>query len=249
MQHYRNLDTAFDQLERRRPIWLDELATLNPIVGRPNAEALATVIRTVNADPANVDASDGSIRQLVGLGRRNPDAITLLVRAFAPRLRAKISRGATDEFHADALANLAIVCLEGEVEGRGLAWKLINRAHNRTWRQGVSTRHRGAHGQYGINPQEPEVMAEIADSRGVFALDPADHVARVVDLDRFAASVRIAIDAGVITETTWTHFRDFRLARALCRDEAMSSVTRSHASRAAVRMQPLIDSLLSSHAA
>lgn len=249
MQPYRNLDDALDRMARRRPSWLDDLATIAPIQARPNAEALTAVMRTINADPADIPASDAIIRQLAHIGRCHPEAITLLVRALAPRLRAKINSGATAEFHADAIANLAIVCLEGEIVGDRLASKLVNRAHNRAWRQGVSTRHRGKYGQYATNPQEPAVMTEISDHLGGYTIDPADHVARLVDLARFVTNVKMAIETGEITQTTWTHFRDLRLARALSREGGMSSVTRSHASRAAVRMQPLIDSNLSSHAA
>ena len=249
MQHYRNLDAALDRMARRRPAWLDDLATITPITERPTAEALTTVMRTINADPADTSASDAIIRQLADIGRCQPDAVTLLVRALAPRLRAKIKAGAVSEFHADALTNLAILCLDDGLTRDGLASNLVNRAHNRTWRQGIATRHRGAHGQYAVNPLAPEVIDEIADHIGQYTCDPADQVARLVDLARFAANVRLAIEAGEITDVTWTRFRDLRLARALSREGGMSSVTRSHASRAAARMQALIDSNLSSHAA
>ncbi len=249
MRHYLDLDNALDRLIRRRPPWIDTLATIRPIDGRPSAEALTTVIRTINADPGNTPASDRIIRQLIELGREESDAITLIARALAPRLRAKIGNGGSEEFHADAMSTLVIACMGDEITGERLALKLINRAHNHTWRHSVRTRRRGIHGQFEIRPLDPERVADIADHLGINAADPADHVARAVDLSRFAGAVRAAIEADEISEATWTRYVDYRLARALDRPGGLSSVARSQASRCGTRLLPWIEQFLESHAA
>lgn len=249
MRHYNDLDIAFERLARKRPSWIDTLTTIRPPAERPEDKGLTAVLRTINADPGNIPASDCIIRQLVELGRKEPDAITLLVRALVPRLRAKIGGGGTEEFHADAMSSLVFICMDSELSGDKLAMKLINRAHNHTWRHSLRTRRRGVHGQYEIRPLDPETVADIADQRGMGTADPADHVARAVDLARFAEAVRAAVAAGELSEATWAHFVDYRLARALDRTGGMSSVARSQASRSGTRLLPWIESLLESHAA
>ena len=252
MNHYRAIDAAYNALARRRPPWIATLAPTTDTadwVGRPAREQLDRIVAVVNGDPRNTPASDDMLRRLAAIGRTDSDAITVILRAFIPRLRARIHRTANAEYHGDAIAALAMVCLDSDLTGTGLAMRMLNRAHNRTLRQGRRVRTRGQFNVFTTNPVEPDVLREIGDRGSRFTGDHADHVTQIVDLARFSEAARDAVLAGDISERTWEDFRDIKLARALLGGPALSATSRTKAHRAGKRMEVLIDSLLCSHAA
>lgn len=255
MNQYRAIDAAYEAIVRHPPVWLATLApTTNDQLdsGRRASvrEQLDRIVAVINSDrPSDTLGSDDMLRQLIAIGRDDSDAITVILRAFIPRLRARIRSHALAEYHADAIAALSMVCLDSNLDGPNLAMRLLNRAHNRTWREGRRFRNRGEINRFRTNPLSPDVILEAHERLNDPAADPADHVARIVDLTRFSQAVHAAVDNGDITAKTWEHFRDLKLARALLGGEALSATRRTEAFRAAKRMEQLIDILLSSHAA
>jgi hypothetical protein len=254
MHPYRTIEAAYDAVTRRQPAWI---ATLTPTphndgdrrVGRTGREQLAQIIAIINSDPGDTPASDDMLRRLIAIGRDDSDAITVILRAFLPRMRARIHKAATVEFHGDALTSLAMVCLDSDLTGDGLAMRLLNRAHNRAWREGNRIRTRGEINVFTTNPLEPELLSEIQDREGKPTADHADHVAQVVDLARFSSAVHAAVARGEITTRTWNDFRDLKLARSILGGQRLTATQRTHAFRARQGMRDLIDILLSSHAA
>ena len=254
MHHYRAIEAAYDTVARRQPAWI---ATLTPTpdhdgdrrVGRTGREQLAQIIAIINGDPGDTPASDEMLRRLIAIGRTDSGAITVILRAFLPRMRARIHKAATAEFHGDALTSLAMVCLDSDLTGHGLAMRLLNRAHNRAWRDGKRVRIRGEVNVFTTNPIEPELLCDIQDREGRPTADHADHVAQVVDLARFGSAVQTAVARGEITTRTWNDFRDLKLARSILGGQRLTATQRTHAFRARQGMQDLIDILLSSHAA
>jgi hypothetical protein len=252
MNPYQAIDDAYDRLAQRRPPWIATLTTA-PVAGgptgRPTREQLDRIVATVNADPGNTPASDDMLRRLIAIGRHDSDAITVILRAFIPRLLTRIHKNADDEYHADVVTALTMVCLDSDLTGTRLAMRLLNRAHNRAFREGRRVRIRGEINTFTTNPIDPEVLREIHDFEGLVTVDHADHVADVVDLQRFHAAVRRAVEVGLLPENAWDDFRDLKLARALNGGEALGNTRRTRALRAAKRMEVLIDRLLCSHAA
>jgi hypothetical protein len=256
MNQYRAIDAAYEAIVRHPPLWLSTLAPApdqhQDGGGRllTEREQLDQIVAVINSDrPTDTADSDDMLRRLIAIGRYDSDAITVILRAFIPRLRARIRSHALAEYHSDAIAALSMVCLDSNLDGPNLAMRLLNRAHNRTWRDGRRFRNRGEINHYRTNPLSPDVILEAHERVNDPAADPADHVARIVDLARFSQAVHAALDSGEISVKTWEHFRDLKLARALLGGEALSATRRTEAFRAAKRMEHLIDNLLSSHAA
>jgi hypothetical protein len=85
-------------------------------------------------------------------------------------------------------------------------------------------------------------------SDGAGAADIADGVTDRLALARFNDAVLKAVDSGTLSPTVWAAYRDHRLQRALDPSGPTSTaVQRKLASRAASRVQPLVDQYL--HAA
>ncbi len=173
----------------------------------------------------------------------------MILRAFLPRMRARIHKTATAEFHADALT----------LPRHGLPRQRPRRprpchapaqpSHNRAWREGNRVRIRGEINVFTTNPLEPQLLSDIQDREGRPTADHADHVAQVVDLARFSTAVEKAVAHGEITTRMWNDFRDLKLARSILGGQRLTATQRTHAFRARQGMQDLIDILLSSHAA
>jgi hypothetical protein len=238
---YRDLDDAYQRLARRpaRPT----------ILTRQGAD-LDAIVATIRDDTPNSGPSDLTLRSLIAVGRTDPDALTVALYALAPELRARLSRTATGEYHADALGDLALVILDSDLDRPGLAHRLVNRAHNRVWRSARRVHTRGILNVTTTVPCQPDRLARLHDHRPVVTADVADTVINRVDLERFQTAVETAVADGLIPPAVWAAYRDHRLHRALTGGlPSSSSRERVAAHRAARLLAPYIDTYLGLHAA
>lgn len=239
---YSDLAQAYHHLARRPPAWARQLAPGDGL-------GLDAVVEAVRASGPDFTRSDATIRTLVGLAHRDPSAGTVLLHSLAPRLRQQLSRAATDEYRADALTELAIVILENDLDGEGLARRLVNRAHTRTYKREHRVRHRGTTTPMVVDPCPPDWLANLHDDR-FSRPDIAVAIADRVDLERFTASAHYLVATRGLTSRSWRAFVDHRLAGAL-HGTGVGSPTRQRvaAHRAAQHLAPLIAHHLELHAA
>lgn len=237
MNLYRQLDTTYEHLTTRpRPAWLATVTT-------GGCDDVVAAIRNDQPDPT---ASDATLRTLIDLARRQPDALTVALHALAPRLRARLGRSVTDDYRGDVLTDLAFVLLDSSLDGPRLAARLVNRAHNRTHKAARSVHTRGVANITTIAPLDPAHFAHHHDPAN--GEDVATIAARRADLARFHSAVRAAIEDGDLTEDAWAAYRNHRLARVLDPDARLcTSHERTTASRTARKLAPLVDTYL--HAA
>lgn len=241
MNPYRDLDDAYRRLARR---------PARRAITTGQGGDLDAVVATIRDDTPDSGRSDQALRSLIAAGRTDPDALTVVLYALAPELRGRVSRMATSEYHTDALADLALVVLDGDLDGPGLAHRLVNRAHNRVWRDARRVHTRGVLNVMTTVPCPPDRLARLHDHRPGIAPDVADNVVDRVDLERFQTAVETAVADGLIPGAVWMAYRDHRLRRAVTVGLASSSSReRVAAHRAARRLAPYIDTYLGLHAA
>lgn len=234
MHPYQQITARYRQLARRtRPAWLTAIGDLT----------LDELVDTIRA--STTPGSDDHLRALVTAGRRDPDALTVALHALLPALQARLGRTVTDEYRTDMLTDLTLVLLDSPLDGRRLAHRLVNRAHNRTYKAARRVHTRGVINLTTITTCDPDQLHRQADDR---TGDLADTVADRIDLTRFHAAVRAAIDSGQLTNDAWNAYRDHRLRRAVDVDAPVcGSHQRTTAVRTAAKLAPLIESCL--HAA
>lgn len=239
MTLFDELDAAYQRLTGRpRPAWLTTV-TKTDLPG-----LVATIRDDRDHDPRIQRTADTALRDLIGVGRSESDALTVALYALAPRLRAGLGRAITDDYRDEVLTDLALVLLDSPLHGPGLARLLLRRAHSRTRRAARRAHTRGTRNVRTTAPRDPATLALERDPGD----DVATIVARRVDLDRFATAVRAALGAGQLSEAAWTVYREHRLRRAVDTVERHStSHERSTATRAARQLEPLITTYL--HAA
>lgn len=241
MNPYRDLDDAYQRLARH-PARL-------AIPSGP-VDDLDAVVAAIQDDRPDSDTSDRTLRSLIAAGRMNPDAFTVVLYALAPELRARVSRTATAEYHADALGDLALVILDSDLDRPGLAHRLVNRAHNRVWRSARRVHTRGVLNVMTTVPCPPDRLARLQDHQPGVSADVADTVADRIDLERFQKAIETAVANGLIPAEVWAAYRDHRLHRAVAAGPSNStSRERVAAHRAARRLAPYIDTYLGNHAA
>lgn len=235
MHLYRTLDSAYQQLANRP----------HPPGWQAGHESLDGLVETIRDDQPDPTRSDTTLRHLLAAGCDDPDAWTVVLYALAPALRARTGRAVTGEYRDDALTDLAFVLADAIGTDRpGLAHRLVNRAHNRTYKAAGRVHERGS--------TDPVVIAPTDPARFAFERSPgpdiAELVAHRVDLDRFHAAVQTAIGQGALPESQWAAYRAHRLARAVDPTQpACDGTQRQLACRAERRIQPLVDTYL--HAA
>ncbi len=241
MNPYRDLADAYQRLARR--------PARRTIPSGPDGD-LDAVVATIRDDSPDSGPSDLTLRSLVAAGRSDPDALTVVLHALAPQLQARLSHAATDEYHADALGDLALVVLDSDLDGPCLAHRLVNRAHNRVWRSARRVHTRGVLNLTTTVTCPPDRLARLRDHRPGVTGDIADVIANRVDLERFQSAIETAIADGVIPPEVWAAYRDHRLKRAVTVGlPTSSSRERVAAHRAARRLAPYIDTYLGLHAA
>ena len=249
MNCYQTIDSAARAVIRRHPTWIDTILPDDPAVTRATADAfLHTLARTIATDSPCSNASDALVRHLIGIGRTDPDAITLLLAATARRTRSKIGANATVDYHADVLGTLAMAFLDAPLAQNLLARRTINRAHNTVYRERTSHRHRGRNQQLTVDPAGPELIIRLHQLHHVHE-DIADNAVRAADLMRFRRLVEDAVDHGQLPKYTWVHYRDFHLRHVFVPDEYRRGTDRVRAYRAALDLQHLAVRHLSVHAA
>jgi len=235
MNLYDEVATDYRRLvTRQRPShWQAELGDLDQLIN---------TIRDDHPDPAR---SDAALRHLLELSRNEPDALTIVLHALAPALKARTGRAVTDAYRADTLTDLTFVLLDRfGLDRPGLAHRLVNRAHNRTHKAATRTYERGATRTTSIAPHAPDRITLLQDATA----DHADTVVAAVDLARFHTAVSNTITAGRLTRAAWAAYRDHRLRRTIDPDAPVATNSqRKLATRAARRLQPLVETLL--HAA
>lgn len=231
---YDDVAATYRHLTRRPLPWLPEL-------GYRSLDDLVAVIRDDHPDSTR---SDTTLRRLIELGRHHSDATTVALYALAPRLSARLGRAVTSEYRHDALTDLATVLLDSDHDGPRLAARLVNRAHNRTYKAARRVTQRGVRTVITTFPLDPDRLTALARPED----DIATAVTRHVDLVRFSRAVHAAIDAGTLTEAAWSAYRDHRLRGALRPDDRVAtSHERTTASRTAHKLESLITTYL--HAA
>ena len=228
MNLYRQLDDAYRRLRHRpRPDWLAQVF----------AGDLDDAVTTIRRDQPDSTASDHLLSALIQVGREEPDAWTVALYALAPRLRTRLARTVTDAYRSDVLTDLAFVLLDGPLDGSRLAARVVNRAHNRTHKAVQQIYTRGTVNVTTVVPRDPEHFSRAR----AHDEDIAAGVALRVDLARFHAAVRRAIDRGDLSALAWAAYCDHRLRRVLDPDARVcSGHERIIASRTARKLTPLI---------
>lgn len=241
MNPYRDLDDAYQRLARH-----PHRRTIPSGLGGD----LDEIVATIRDDTPDSGPSDQTLRCLIAAGRSDPDALTVVLYALAPELRARLSRTATAEYNADALGDLALVVLDSDLDGPRLAHRLVNRAHNRVWRSARRVHTRGVLNVMTTVPCAPNRLSRFHDQRPGVGTDVADRVVERVDLERFRAAIESAVADGLIPGAVWKVYRDHRLLRAVTAGlPSSNSRERVAAHRAARRLAPYIDTYLGLHAA
>ena len=241
MNPYRDLNDAYQRLARH--------PHRHTIPSGPGGD-LDAIVATIRDDTHDSGPSDLTLRSLIAAGRTDPDALTVVLYALAPELRARLSHAATGEYHADALGDLALVVLDSDLDRPGLAHRLVNRAHNRVWRSARRVHTRGVLNITTTAPCPPDRLARLQDRRPGVTADVADAIANRVDLERFQTAIETAIADGSLPPEVWAAYRDHRLHRAVAAGlPRSSSRERVAAHRAARRLAPYIDTYLGLHAA
>jgi hypothetical protein len=201
-------------------------------------------VAVIRCDRPDSTDSDRVLRTLVEIGRRWPDAMTVVLYALAPNLRARLARTVTDEYRTDALTDLAFVLHDSSLAGARLAARVVNRAHNRAYKADRRSRTHGTVNVMTVTPREPQHFVRVRSHDE----DVATVAAQRADLARFHAAVRERIGEGRLSTAAWAAYRDHRLRRAIDPDAAVcSDHQRITASRAATKLIPLINTYL--HAA
>jgi hypothetical protein len=233
MDLYRQLAGAYHLIAAGpRPPWLA------PSIGT-DVDAVVAAIRDDSPDPV---CSDAILRALLPIARGEPDALTVVMHALAPRLRARLGRAVTAEYRSDALTDLAFVLTDGDFGQPRLVARLVNRAHNRSYKANRATRTRGVVNVTTIATVDPGVLARRGER---IQDDIGEYVAGKLDLVRFRDAVHDAIERGVLTEAAWRAYRDHRLARAVDADARLcSNHERTTASRVAVKLGPIVNECL-----
>lgn len=213
--------------------WCVDLATLDDVV------------EAIRDHREHQERSDDLTLRLATIARTDQRAAVVVLHALAPLLGARLGRAVTTEYRTDALTELAMVILNSPLDGTRLAHRLVNRAHTRVYKAARRVERRGVLHIVEIAPVDPNRL--VADA-GTHAPDIADGVTDRLALARFSYAARAAVDNGDLSASLWTAFRDHRLRRAVDPSRpASTGVQRKLASRAARRIQPLVDQYL--HAA
>ncbi len=212
---------------------------------RIDAATLDDAVEAIRDHRQNQERSDALTRRLATIARTDQRAAVVVLYALAPLLGARLGRAVTTEYRTDALSELAIVILDSPLDGPRLAHRLVNRAHTRVYKAARRVVERGVVHVVEIAPVDPSRMGT---SFGRSTPDIAEEVTDRLALARFNDAVLKAIDSGGLSRPAWTAFRDHRLRRAVdISGPTATGVQRKLASRAALRIQPLVDQYL--HAA
>ena len=206
---------------------------------------LDDVVEAVRDHREHQERSDGLTRRLATIARTDQRAAVVVLYALAPMLGARLGRAVTAEYRTDALTELAMVILDSPLDGPRLAHRLVNRAHTRVYKAARRVEQRGVVHIVEIAPVDPQRMVA---SVGTREPDIADGVADRLALAQFNQAVLTAVHTGILSPPVWAAYREHRLRRALDPSGPTSTgVQRKLASRAATRIQPLVDQHL--HAA
>lgn len=232
MNLYTTIDADYRRLTRR-PLpdtWQLPVATSD--------EAVAA-IRSHREHP---ERSDELTRRLALLARTDHRASVVLLHALAPLLRSRLGRSITDEYRNDALSELAIVVLDSNLDGIRLAPRLVNRAHTRLYKSARRVERRGVVNTVAIVPVDPQ---QLMANPAYYVADIADGVIDRLAITSFNKAVLTAVGSGGLPLSLWVAFRDHRLRRAIDPSGPTSTgVERKMASRAASRVQSLVDHYL-----
>jgi hypothetical protein len=235
MNLYNTIDTDYRRVARRRL----------PDTWELQVDSTDEAVAAIRSHQENPDRSDDLTRRLALLARTDQRAGVVLLYALAPLLRSRLGRSITEEYRNDALSELAIVILHSNLDGTRLAHRLVNRAHTRVHKAARRVEQRGVVHVVEIAPVDPR---RLMGNAATHVADIADVVVDRLAITDFNGAVLAAVESGDLSPSLWAAFRDHRLRRAIDPSGPTSTgVERKVASRAALRIQPLVDQYL--HAA
>ena len=208
--------------------WCIDLATLDDVV------------EAIRDHREHQERSDALTLRLAAIARADQRAAVVVLYALAPLLGARLGRAVTTEYRTDALTELAMVILDSPLDGPRLAQRLVNRAHTRVYKAARRVAQRGVVHIVEIAPVDPRRMPA---NLGTCTPDIADGVTDRLALARFNQAVLTAVQDGEFSASLWAAFRDHRLRRVFdpsTPTQTSTGVQRKLASRAALRVQPLV---------
>ena len=152
MHCYQALDTTAINILRRNPTWLTTLPLAAGSLPIDPKARLAVIARIISNDRPTTIASDQMARHLAMIARDDRDAMTVLLAAMSRRLRNRLRTNASDDYHLDGLAVLAILLLEANLDQPRVVGRMVNRAHNQIWKAARKEYQRGT-----VNPVVVEI--------------------------------------------------------------------------------------------
>lgn len=167
---------------------------------------VAEVLAAASGDGA-VHRSDRTIRALIRISHRDPDAALVLLDALLPAISRCIGHVTKAEFRREVLADLAFVILEADDTERvdHLAHRLAKRAYRRTMRR-IETETRFRDHRIGLD--------EALDAPAC-TVDIDDLIADRVHLAEVGLQVERAITEGRLSAQTWAVFCEGKLVPAV----------------------------------
>ena len=247
MHCYQTLETTAIHILRLNPAWLTTLPIPTGVLPVDAKATLAVITKIVSNDRPSTLESDLLARRLADIARTDRDAMTVLLAAMSRRLRNRFRTNATDDYHTDGLAVLAILLLEVSLDQPRVVGRMVNRAHNQIWKAARKEYQRGTVNPVVVDPCAPETLSRYHDRRSAVD-DVADQSVRNADLTRFAAKVQEAVADRSVPPSTWINYRDHHLAHELT-ETGRSATDRVRACRAIAVIQPFIEQHLVLHAA
>ena len=124
MHCYQTLETTAIHILRHNPAWLTTLPLPAGVLPVDAKGTLAVITKIVSNDRPTTLASDLLARRLAEIARTDRDAMTVLLAAMSRRLRNRFRSNATDDYHTDGLAVLAILLLEANLDRSRFAVKV-----------------------------------------------------------------------------------------------------------------------------
>jgi len=199
---HRQLRTAVARMAER-PVPTTWAEAEPELAGCPT---VADVLAAASGD-GDLQRSDRTIRALIRVSHRDPDAALVLLDALLPAISRCIGHVTKAEFRREVLADLAFVILEADDTERvdHLAQRLAKRAYRRTMRR-IETETRFRDHRIGLD----EALAAPSCTAGI-----EDLITDRIHLTEVGLRIEQAIAEGRLSTQTWAAFCDGKLLPAI----------------------------------